>query len=52
MSLKNPDWNDKFDKKRYNELLNKKYEYLTDKQKEFVRDMRIMEEFASGLDGE
>ena len=52
MSLKNPNWNDNFDKKRYNELLNKKPEHLTDNQKEFLRDMRIAEEFICGLDGD
>ena len=52
MSLKNPSWTDKQDKKLYDELFyNSDYSTLSDDEQDFCKTMYHLEEFATGLDG-
>ena len=52
MSLKKINYNNLADKELYNKLFYKeKYDDLSDDEKDFVKTMYHMEEYACGLDG-
>ena len=50
MSLESPNYYS--DRVLYQELLGKPNEKLTEQEKEFIKDMYHMEEYAIGLDGD
>lgn len=49
--LLHPDWNDKYCRKLYEQLLQKNPNNLSGRKRQFVIDMYHIEEYMAGLDG-